>query len=136
MPMNIIFLYILTRFFRAQSWNLATFGIFGIREGKQKNHMSIYENPALIPFAWNFFINMLLIILFANIDVSLPILSESVTIDQFKSCQHLGHLLLDLRGIDRRLSIGKAWPRRQISGSHCHLAQLNLHVTQPSPVPQ
>jgi hypothetical protein len=74
MPMNLIFAYIVIRFFRSkQAWNLATFGIFGIGEGKEKpsaRDLSIYENPALIPFAWNFFINMLLIILYANIDVS------------------------------------------------------------------
>jgi len=74
MPMNLIFVYIVLRFFRSkQTWNLATFGIFGIGEGKERpagKDLSIYENPALIPFAWNFFINMLLIILYANIDVS------------------------------------------------------------------
>jgi hypothetical protein len=74
MPMNLIFVYIVIRFFRSkQTWNLATFGIFGIGEGKERpaaRDLSIYENPALIPFAWNFFINMLLIILYANIDVS------------------------------------------------------------------
>ena len=72
--MNLIFVYIVIRFFRSkQTWNLATFGIFGIGEGKERpaaRDLSIYENPALIPFAWNFFINMLLIILYANIDVS------------------------------------------------------------------
>lgn len=72
-PMNLIFFYILARFIRAQSWNLLSFGIFGINEGKKRSNsakISIYENPALIPFAWNFFVNMLLIILFANIDVN------------------------------------------------------------------
>lgn len=75
MPMNLIFLYIVIRFIRSkQAWNLATFGVFGIGEDKARpaatQDLSIYENPALIPFAWNFFINMLLIILYANIDVS------------------------------------------------------------------
>jgi len=73
MPMNIIFVYILVRFFRAQGKNLATFGVFGIGENHERprnKHVSIYENPVLIPFAWNFFINMALIILYANIDVN------------------------------------------------------------------
>jgi hypothetical protein len=72
MPMNILFLYILFRFLRAQKWNLLTFGIFGLGESNAqavRPKASIYDNPALIPFAWNFIINMLLIILFANIDV-------------------------------------------------------------------
>lgn len=79
MPMNIIFFYIFHRFYKAQKWNLMTFGLFGIGEKsiverkRKSKFITIYDNPVLIPFAWNFIINMLLIIFFANIDVSFVI---------------------------------------------------------------
>lgn len=86
MPMNLIFVYIVLRFFRSkQTLNMFTFGIFGIGEGKERpaaRDLSMYDNPAIIPFAWNFFINMLLIILYANIDVSGLGLSKN-HVDQF-----------------------------------------------------
>jgi hypothetical protein len=55
-------------------WNYLTFGILSIREREvtkeRIENEPIYVNPALVPFVWSFLVNMLLIILFANIDVS------------------------------------------------------------------
>ena len=87
LPMNIVFFYIFGRFFRAQRWNLATFGVFGIGEKiiverkKKSKFTTIYDNPVLIPFAWNFFINMLLIIFYANIDVRLNVYKNLLQIN-------------------------------------------------------
>jgi hypothetical protein len=72
-PMILFFLYITVRFLRSsQRLNLLTFGIFSLKE-KDTQDLSLYENPVLVPFAWNFILNMLLVIFFANIDVRLLI---------------------------------------------------------------
>ena len=34
LPMNLIFFYVFSRFIRAQSWNILTFGVFNIKEGR------------------------------------------------------------------------------------------------------
>ena len=60
--------YITVKFLKAQTLNILTFGVFGIGEDKADN--DLFKNPALVPFFWNFLANMLLIILYANIDVS------------------------------------------------------------------
>ena len=70
--MNIFFFYVIYRFIKEQSWNFLTFGIFGINE-KTSNQDTIdtFKNPALISFAWHFIVTLLLIILFANIEVTI-----------------------------------------------------------------
>ncbi len=78
--MNIAFFYSLTRLFQSIGKNLITFGLFGLGEGKlsrkQIEELPFYNNPAIIPFAWNFIINQTLIIVFANIEVSIfPLLT-------------------------------------------------------------
>lgn len=73
-PMIIFTCYVVYKFFSANFFNYLTFGIFSIKEGnitkERVENECIYVNPALVPFVWNFISNMLLIILFANIDVS------------------------------------------------------------------
>ena len=100
--MNIIVFYIIGRFFKAQSWNMLTFGIFGINETTEKasKQADIYSNPAVIAIAWNFIVNMMLIILYANIDVSF---SSIISIDQLKSGKYQCDLLLGFRLVARRL---------------------------------
>ncbi len=72
---NVIFFYALTRLFQCLGWNLATFGLLGLGENKltrkQLEDLPFYYNPAIIPFAWNFIINQTLIIVFANIEVTI-----------------------------------------------------------------
>lgn len=72
-PIIIFTGYIIYKFFSANIFNYLTFGIFSIKEANMTKERieneSIYGNPALVPFVWNFIVNMLLIILFANIDV-------------------------------------------------------------------
>lgn len=66
-------LYIIYNFVRQNPWNYLTFGVFSIKEKnitkERIQNETIYINPALVPFVWNFLVNMLLVILFANIDV-------------------------------------------------------------------
>ena len=58
--------------------NILTFGVFGIGEDKAERDDPLYDNPALVPLFWNFFANMLLVILFANIDIISRVASTNV----------------------------------------------------------
>ena len=62
---------------KRQGLNFITFGLLRIGEGK--NESSIFTSPAIIPFAWNFILNMLLVLLLANIEVRIT--SIIMTID-------------------------------------------------------
>jgi hypothetical protein len=74
---------------------------------------SLFQNPALVPFVWNFIVNMFLIILFANIDVRNN-LSINFVPDHFKSSQHQYRILLGVCIIGNRLPIWKAILWRQV----------------------
>eukprot|EP00347_Sterkiella_histriomuscorum_P000880 403374170 len=78
LPMNVFLFYTIYRFAKAQGWNFFTFGLFSIREKKQHELMSFYENPALITFVWHFLITMFMIIFMANIDINSRIASTNV----------------------------------------------------------
>ena len=62
---------------KRQGLNFLTFGL--LRNGEGKNDSSIFASPAIIPFAWNFILNMLLVLLLANIEVRIT--SIIMTID-------------------------------------------------------
>jgi len=79
--MNILVVYIIVQLFRAQGWNLATFGLFGIGESKLTKKdievLPFYQNPALIPFFWNFILNQVLVIVYANVEINSRVASTN-----------------------------------------------------------
>ena len=78
LPMIIFTVYITGKFLMAQPLNILTFGVFGINEERSDKDGPLFENPVLVPFFWNFLANMLLVILFANIDIISRVASTNV----------------------------------------------------------